>query len=83
MDLLARIDHWGAVAPDRAAHVSEGSTLTYGELRIRSDILARWIEEKLGANRAPIAVIGHKENEMLVAFLGAVKSGRPEGKEPD
>ncbi|MEP6668866.1 MAG: D-alanine--poly(phosphoribitol) ligase subunit DltA [Chthoniobacter sp.] len=77
MDLLARIDHWGTVAPDRPAHISEGRTLTYGELRAQSDALASWLSEKLGDNRAPIAVIGHKENEMLVAFLGAVKSGRP------
>lgn len=77
MDLLARIDHWGEIAPDRPAHISEGHTLTYGELRAQSDALAVWLAEKLGDNRDPIAVIGHKENEMLVAFLGAVKSGHP------
>ena len=77
MDLLAKIDNWGAVAPERAAHVSDGRTLTYGELRAQSDALASWLTQQLGDNRAPIAVIGHKENEMLVAFLGAVKSGRP------
>ncbi|MDR3402223.1 MAG: D-alanine--poly(phosphoribitol) ligase subunit DltA [Chthoniobacter sp.] len=77
MDLLARIDNWGVVAPDRPAHISEGRTLTYGELRTQSDALAAWLTAKLGDNRAPVAVIGHKENEMLVAFLGAVKSGRP------
>src|SRR4029434_1175055 len=31
----------------------------------------------MGDNRSPIAVIGHKEPEMLIAFLAAVKSGRP------
>lgn len=77
MDLLARIDHWGAIAPERPAHISEGRTLTYGELRAQSDALAGWLTEKLGDNRDPIAVIGHKENEMMVAFLGAVKSGHP------
>jgi D-alanine--poly(phosphoribitol) ligase subunit 1 len=77
VDLLAQIDRWGAVAPDRPAHVSEGRTLTYGELRAQSDALAAWLEGKLGDQRGPVAVIGHKEPEMLVAFLGAVKSGRP------
>src|SRR5580693_7494510 len=77
MDLLARIDNWGVVAPERLAHVSEGQTLTYGELRAQSDVLAAWLENGLGTNRAPVAVMGHKEPEMLVAFLGAVKSGRP------
>ena len=77
MDLLATIDRWGAVAPERPAHVSQDRTLTYGELRAQSDALAAWLAQKLGDNRAPIAVIGHKEPEMLVAFLGAVKSGHP------
>jgi len=77
VDLLAQIDRWGALAPGRPAHVSEGRTLTYGELREQSDALAAWLEERLGANRSPVAVIGHKEPEMMVAFLGSVKSGRP------
>ncbi len=77
MDLLARIDNWGVVAPDRPAHISEGQILTYGELRAQSDVLAAWLENGLGDNRSPVAVKGHKESEMLVAFLGAVKSGRP------
>ncbi len=50
--------------------------MTYGELLERSDSLAAWlVEEKPG--RLPVAVHGHKEPEMLVAFLAAVKSGRP------
>lgn len=77
MDLLARIDHWGEIAPERPAHISDGRALTYGELRAQSDALAAWLTAKLAHSRAPIAVIGHKENEMLVAFLGAVKSGHP------
>lgn len=77
MDLLARIDHWGAIAPERPAHISEGRTLTYGELRAQSDALASILTDELGDDRAPICVIGHKEPEMLIAFLGAVKSGRP------
>ncbi len=77
MDLLGQIDHWGEVSPERIAHVSEGRALTYGELRARSDVLARWLAARLGENRAPVAVIGHKEPEMLIAFLGVVKSGRP------
>lgn len=77
MHLLDQIDHWGVVSPERPAHISEGRTLTYGELRTQSDALAAFLAAKLGDNRAPIPVIGHKEPEMLIAFLGAVKSGRP------
>src|ERR1700744_1907491 len=77
MDLLARIDQWGEISPAKAAHVSGDRILTYAELRSQSDALAAHLSTKLGDNRSPIAVIGHKEPEMLIAFLGAVKSGRP------
>jgi D-alanine--poly(phosphoribitol) ligase subunit 1 len=77
VNLIERIDHWGIVAPEKVAHVSGAETLTYGQLRIRSDALAAYFTERFGTNRAPIAVLGHREPEMLIAFLGAVKSGRP------
>lgn len=77
MHLLDRIDHWVRETPERVAHASCGHTMTYRELGARSDALAAWLDFELGENRAPIAVRGHKEPEMLVAFLGAVKSGRP------
>ncbi len=77
MHLLDRIDHWGRVAPESLAHVSAGRQLTYGELLERSDSLAHWLETQFPGSRAPVAVTGHKEPEMLVAFLAAVKSGRP------
>ena len=77
MELLAQIDHWGRETPDRTAHRSGARTLTFGELLARSDSLAGWLHAEFGEDRAPVAVRGHKEPEMLIAFLGAVKSGRP------
>jgi D-alanine--poly(phosphoribitol) ligase subunit 1 len=77
MNLIERIDHWAMVCPDRIAHVSGDRILTYGELRRRSDALAHYLAERFRDDRAPIAAIGHREPEMLIAFLGAVKSGRP------
>jgi D-alanine--poly(phosphoribitol) ligase subunit 1 len=77
VNLLERIDRWAAASPEAIAHVSDARTLTYGELRRRSDALAAHLAERLGADRAPIAALGHREPEMLIAFLGAVKSGRP------
>jgi D-alanine--poly(phosphoribitol) ligase subunit 1 len=75
--LLDRIAHWVQSTPDRPAHASGGRILTFAELGARSDALAAWIQTELGDNRSPIAVRGHKEPEMLIAFLAAVKSGRP------
>jgi D-alanine--poly(phosphoribitol) ligase subunit 1 len=77
MNLIERIDRWAAVAPEATAHISDGRTLTYGELRRQSDALACYLTKRLGEDRRPIAVLGHREPEMLIAFLGAVKSGRP------
>ena len=77
MNLFERIDHWGAVAPQAVAYINGDRTLTYGELRRRSDALAAHFAGRFGDDRAPIAVLGHREQEMLIAFLGAVKSGRP------
>jgi len=47
--------------------------MTYGELWHRSDALAT----RLVGETTPVAVRGHKEPEMLVAFLAAVKAGQP------
>ncbi len=77
MDLIAQIDRWGHLTPDKPAHISGERVLTYGELLARSNALAAWLDTELGESRAPVAVHGHKEPEMLIAFLGAVKSGRP------
>ncbi|HEX8312400.1 MAG TPA: D-alanine--poly(phosphoribitol) ligase subunit DltA, partial [Chthoniobacteraceae bacterium] len=77
MDLLDEIDRWGEVAPEHPAHISGDRVLTFGELRQRSDALAASLCASDGVSRAPVAVLGHKEPEMLIAFLGAVKAGRP------
>jgi D-alanine--poly(phosphoribitol) ligase subunit 1 len=75
--LLDRIAHWVTETPDNVAHVSSGRSMTFAELGRRSDTLASWLAAELGDSRAPIAIRGHKEPEMLVGFLGAVKSGHP------
>lgn len=77
MNLLERIDHWVAVAPDAMAHISGDRSLTFGQLDAQANSLAARLLERCGDNRAPIAVVGHREPEMLVAFIGVVKSGRP------
>ncbi|HMA38040.1 MAG TPA: D-alanine--poly(phosphoribitol) ligase subunit DltA [Chloroflexia bacterium] len=77
MDLLGRIDGWGARFPDRPAHISGARTLTYGALCRRADALAAHLARVLPDDGTPVAVCGHKEPEMLIAFLGAVKAGHP------
>jgi len=77
VDLIEQIDHWALAAPNAIAHISGDQKLTYGELRRRSDALAAYLATRFGDDRAPVAVLGHRESEMLIAFLGAIKSHRP------
>lgn len=77
MNLIERIDRWSRETPERVAHVGSKQTLTYAELTRRSNALAEALSKQLSNDRSPIAVQGHKELEMLIAFLGAVKSGHP------
>jgi D-alanine--poly(phosphoribitol) ligase subunit 1 len=77
VNLIEQIDHWALAVPNAIAHINGDQRLTYGELRRRSDALAAHLAERFGDDRAPIAVLGNREPEMLIAFLGAVKSRRP------
>jgi D-alanine--poly(phosphoribitol) ligase subunit 1 len=77
MDIIERIDRAGQDYPDKIAHVSHGRTLTHGELARKADAIARHLAEKFPGDYSPVAIAGHKEPEMLIGFVGAVKSGRP------
>jgi D-alanine--poly(phosphoribitol) ligase subunit 1 len=77
LELLDRIFSWSRSHPARLAHVSGPDTLSYGELDRRSDAVAAHLLEHLPEDRSPVAVEGHKEPELVVAFLGCVKAGHP------
>ncbi len=77
MDLVERIDQWSRETPNRIAHISGKQTLTFAELTRCSNVLAGSLSKQLPDNHSPIAIQGHKEPEMLISFLGAVKSGHP------
>ncbi|HEY9153374.1 MAG TPA: D-alanine--poly(phosphoribitol) ligase subunit DltA [Anaerolineales bacterium] len=77
MDLLERIDRWSRETPERLAHKSGERTLTYAELTRQSNALANSLLKQLPDDHSPVAIQGHKEPEMLIAFLGVVKSGHP------
>lgn len=81
--IFDRLERWARTDPDRPAHrvASPGSTgtasLSYRELHTRVCALSRHLRTVLPDDRSPVVVTGHKEPEMLVGFLGAVRSGHP------
>jgi D-alanine--poly(phosphoribitol) ligase subunit 1 len=82
MELFARIAGWARQWPERPAHIgvdAKGTraTLTYGDLLAQAARLAAHLRRALPADRSPVVVLGHKEPEMLVGFLGVVGSGHP------
>ncbi len=77
MDIIEAIEQAAQNFPDKIAHISDIRTLSYGELGKRSDVLAGYFTERYSGDTSPVAILGHKEPEMLIGFLAAVKSGRP------
>jgi D-alanine--poly(phosphoribitol) ligase subunit 1 len=76
MHFLSRIEQAAQAYPDRAAVTSDGRSLSYSELWQQSGVLAAWLSQASEA-ATPVAVVGHKQPELLVAFLAAARLGRP------
>jgi D-alanine--poly(phosphoribitol) ligase subunit 1 len=77
MDLIELVDRWGQVFPDRPAHANDRGMMTYSELVARSNAVASAFARDLPADQTPVALLGHKEHEMLVGFVGSIKAGHP------
>ncbi len=77
MDLIRKIEAWSAATPSRPAHVSAKDVLTYGQLQQRSDQFASHLLRALPSDKSAVAILGHKQSEMLVGFLGSLKAGHP------
>lgn len=54
----------------------KGEELSPADYWTYSNRLAYYLQERLGDNKQPIVVYGHKHPMMLVCFLACVKSGR-------
>jgi D-alanine--poly(phosphoribitol) ligase subunit 1 len=77
MDWFDRILAWGVERPHRVALTSGSRAVTYGELIGRAHGLAAYLSDVLADDGSPVAVVGHKEPEMVVGFLGAALAGHP------
>jgi len=75
-DVITGLEYWAARTPEHPAYVGE-RTLTYKELWQESDAVAEFVHSRVPQEkpRSPIVVRGHKEPEMLIACIGALKAG--------
>jgi non-ribosomal peptide synthetase component F len=77
MDWFDRILAWGVERPDHVALASGSRRVTYGELISRAHGLAAHLSSVLPDDGSPVAVVGHKEPEMVMGFLAAALAGHP------
>ena len=63
---------------EKIAYICDDESITYRELMLYSDRLAKYILKNFGVgNKDAIAIYGHKDFLMLVSFLACTKSGHP------
>lgn len=60
--------------PDRLFYTCENERLTYGMLYQKATRLAGYLQAQ---GSAPVAVHGHKQSNMLVAFFACLITGAP------
>ncbi|MEI6387689.1 MAG: D-alanine--poly(phosphoribitol) ligase subunit DltA [Spirochaetota bacterium] len=76
MSIVRRIDAIAEGVPGKIAHRYRSGSLSYGELRDKSDALANFLQIRYPDNR-PIIVFGHKQCEMVLCFIACAKAGHP------
>jgi D-alanine--poly(phosphoribitol) ligase subunit 1 len=77
MKLLHSIHDFSITHPDSPAFISPERVISYEELWQKSEHLANYIMTMNLTGDSAIMVYGHMEPEMIVSFLGCVKSGHP------
>lgn len=75
MRMLNIIKDFALTYPESTAFNSPTKKITYGELWRQSEQVAAYILKQMIKTDSPIMVYGHMEPEILVSFLGSVKSG--------
>jgi D-alanine--poly(phosphoribitol) ligase subunit 1 len=77
MKLISAIQDIANTKPETLAYISPEKEITYGELWKHSERIASYLLNQSFQAKSPILVYGHMEPEMLISFLGCVKSGHP------
>jgi len=74
MDILKNIKRYSK--EDKVAAIVGDQILTYEKLEIKSNSLASYMLDTYKEDRTPIVIYGNKENDILIAMIAALKSGR-------
>ncbi|MGH8076076.1 MAG: amino acid adenylation domain-containing protein, partial [Lysobacter sp.] len=69
------IDAYADAHPDQIAVRCEGQSLSYGELKHRSDDMARFLSARGVGVDTCVGVFLHRSLELMVALLGVLKTG--------
>lgn len=81
IDVLKRIDYFANNTPNKIAFKSVCGEITYSQLWEAAKKLSKLIQNLQAEGKlkpkAPIAVYGHKEPQMLVAFIGCALARHP------
>jgi D-alanine--poly(phosphoribitol) ligase subunit 1 len=75
--LLEQIRASARTHPELVAHRSADREITYSDLVAGMDVTAALVWTELPDDGSPVVVLGHKEPEMLMGFLGSVRAGHP------
>jgi len=75
IDIIKEIQEQAIRHPHRTAITGRQGSITYQALVQAIHTLEMSLREHYPANTAPIAVIGHKQPEMIAAFFGAAQAG--------
>ncbi|GAA3814321.1 hypothetical protein GCM10022226_39030 [Sphaerisporangium flaviroseum] len=73
--LAAAIQSQVARTPGATAVVHDGESLTYEELDVRAEALARWLRARGSGRGRIVAVAVPRSADLMVALLGVLKSG--------
>ncbi|MDP4103495.1 MAG: D-alanine--poly(phosphoribitol) ligase subunit DltA [Bacillota bacterium] len=77
MKLLQSIHDFSVSHPDSPAFISPDREINYKDLWQQSERVASYVLKNVLSKDSAIMVYGHMEPEMIVSFLGCVKSGHP------
>lgn len=81
IDVLKRVDYFANNTPNRIAFKSVCGEITYSQLWEAAKKLSKLIRNLQAEGelepKAPIAVYGHKEPQMLVSFIGCALARHP------